>query len=381
VESASAAGTTVGEPRLRPTPVPKRVGLVAPLPPQIGGVASVAAWLLEHEDEIGCRYEAFDLWRPADGQLGGRLQLAAIPRQLRLAARFGRWLRHAPGVVHYCVACSIVSLSRDLSFVLMARASGRRVIAHVHGSEFANARSARFFQIPAMRLLARVTAERVALSPWAATELERLGISSRCIVNPVRLRGDGERTEAQAQALRLLFVGTYGKVKGCDALLDALARARESGVEATLRFVGKEMYDGEEDELRALARSRGIGDVVEFAGLQPPDRLPEFYSAADVICLPSHREVLPMALLEGMSFGLPALASTVGGIPDVVEPGRTGILVEPGDAEQLADGIRFLAADPERRLQMGRLARAGALAKTAPETITAAWRQLYGEVT
>jgi len=357
---------------------PRPIGLVAPLPPQVGGVASVAGWLLDHEREIGCRFETFDLWRPPDGQLGGRLQAGAIPRQLVLLRRFVRWLRRAPSVIHYCVACSTVSLARDLLFVAAARMAGKRVVAHVHGSEFADGGRARLFQVPAMRLLARLTVERVSLTPWATSELEAIGVSSRCIRNPLRVRGDAaQRSEPSSGPLRLLFVGSYGAAKGCVDLVDALAEARRRGVDATLRLVGKEMYDGEEHSLREQVVARELHGAVTFAGTRSHEQLPAEYESADVICLPSRREVLPMALLEGMSFGLPALASPVGGIPDVVESGRHGLLVRTGDVPRLADAIHELAANEQQRRAMGRAAAARARSLTDDDHIAEAWRSVY----
>ena len=92
----------------------RRVGLVAPLPPQVGGVASFAAWLVEHERSIGCRYEPFDLWRPPEAEAGGRVRVAPALRQVRLAARFALWLRSAPDLVHVCVSYSATGVLRDL---------------------------------------------------------------------------------------------------------------------------------------------------------------------------------------------------------------------------------------------------------------------------
>jgi glycosyltransferase involved in cell wall biosynthesis len=360
--------------------LPQPVGLVAPLPPQVGGVASVAAWLLANQDDLGCEYDAFDLWRPATAQLGGRLQLSAIPRQIRLAVGFARWLRHAPRVIHYCFACSFVSLARDLAFIVMARIAGKTVIAHVHGSEFATHPRARFVHAPAVRLLSRVTAERVALTPWAGIQLARIGVTSKCIVNPLRIRPPDGFVASADNRLRLLFVGTYGKAKGCHDLIDAVAKARAGGIDANLLFVGKEMYKGEEAALRGQAKRCNIEDDVEFAGLKLPDELSSYYASADVICLPSYREVLPMALLEGMSYGLPALASTVGGIPDIVETGCTGVLVRPGAVDELTEGIRFLAGDSDRRRRIGRAARERVLSLADPATIVTQWRELYAGV-
>lgn len=356
-----------------------RIGLVSPLPPQTGGVASVAGWLLEHQGEIGCEYDAFDLWRPANGEMGGRFRLASIPRQLGLLARYRRWLRTAPRVIHVCVAASVLSLLRDLALVALAHRSGRTVLVHVHGSEFAIKRSARFFHVPAMRLHARLSSERIAVTPWSARTLAQIAISSRCIFNPVRLTpGDAPTVrEGDEQELRLLLVGTYGEAKGCHELIDAVASVRAQGIPVRLALAGKEMYRGEEQELRERARSHRLNGAVRFLGLLAPDELKREYAAADVVCLPSHREVLPMALLEGMAFGLPALVTSVGGMPDVVQPGRTGLIVPPRRADELAEAIRLIAADPAQTRRMGEAARDRVQTLMAPELIAAEWRALY----
>jgi glycosyltransferase involved in cell wall biosynthesis len=359
------------------------VGLVAPLPPQVGGVVSVAVWLLNHEPAMECTYATFDLWRPEDGSVGGRFQLRAVGRQLRLTVLYLRWLRTAPQVLHYCVSCSVVGLSRDLLFIALARASRRRVIAHIHGSEFATSASAPFFQIPALKLLRRFSRERVTITPWAHRELQAHGIDSLVVANPILVRptnGLNPPPPAVRGGVRLLFVGSYGRLKGCELLVDAIARARAEAVDASLRFVGKEMYDGEEASLRDRVDRRGLVEAVDFAGAHPAEHLSVFYSAADVICLPSRREVLPLSLLEGMAHGLPALASTAGGIPDIVDDGRTGILVEWGDLDGLVDAIRFFAEDADRREAMGQAARERALSLTAPGRIAAQWRELYSRI-
>lgn len=354
-----------------------RIGLVAPLPPQMGGVATVAAWLLEHQASIDCSYETFDLWRPPDGQLGGRFQPSAVPRQIRLLLRYIRWLRSAPDLIHYCVACSIVSIARDTTFIALARLAGKRVIAHVHGSEFATSPSAPYLQVPAMKAIGRLTVERVTLTDWGTTQLARFGVASRSIVNPISVRGDDGPAGPSTNGLRLLFVGSYGKAKGCDELVDALARARTRGTQASLRLVGKEMYEGEEAMLRKQVEELGLDEAVHFAGRREAAELAEEYRSADVICLPSKREVLPMALLEAMSFGVPALASPVGGIPDIIEDGVSGVLVPNGDVDRLAAEIERLHAEPETRRRLAGAARERVLALTEPEQIAAQWRTLY----
>jgi glycosyltransferase involved in cell wall biosynthesis len=354
------------------------VGLVAPLPPQVGGVASVAEWLLLHEREINCRYDAFDLWRPADGESGGRFRLSSIVVQARLLGRFVRWLRGAPPLVHYCVSCTRTGLPRDLVFLALARLSGKTTIAHIHSSDLVVLQKSAVRSL-GLRGVGRLSAEPVAIAPSLAKILGELGIRSRWILNPIRLEPDGIRSHPPTSRLRLLFVGTYGERKGSFELLEALAQVRAEGVDATLRIVGREERSGEESALQSRAEALQLGAAIEFSGVAGPPELRSFYEQADVICLPSKREGLPMAILEGMAFGLPVLATTVGGIPDVVEDRVSGVLVEPGDVDGLAAGIRLYAAETDQRLAMGAAARSRVLALASPDLIASQWRELYEE--
>ncbi|MEX0816682.1 MAG: glycosyltransferase family 4 protein [Gaiellales bacterium] len=355
----------------RPAP---RLGLVAPLPPQVGGVASVAEWLLEHQRELEVRYETFDLERPQAG-VGGRWSVAAALRQALLVARFTAWAARAPRVLHFCVSCTPTGLARDAALLGLARLAGRRAIAHIHGSDLEDA-----VRSPSRRRLLGVASalaeECIALSPSSAALLGTIGIRAGWIPNPVRLAPTREREQTEGGPLRLLLVGRYGERKGCFELVEALARVREGGVDATLELVGREEHPGEEELLRRRVRARALEDSVRFAGVRDRDELAARYFGADVLCLPSRREGLPMAVLEGMAFGLPVLATRVGGVADLVEDGRSGYLVDPEDVEGLATRIRDLA-DGELRLRMGRAAKTRVNEFAADESIVARWRDLY----
>src|SRR5439155_8368015 len=162
------------------------IGLVAPLPPQIGGVASFAEWLFAHEDELGCRYEPFDLWRHPEDEVGGRLTPRATVRQVRLVARFARWLRSAPPLTHYCVSWTPTGLARDLLLLTLLRLSRRRAIGHVHVVADIDRRRAL-----ALRALARLTCELVTTTETAAKSLAAAGAPARWISNPLRIQPNG----------------------------------------------------------------------------------------------------------------------------------------------------------------------------------------------
>lgn len=358
------------------------IGLVAPLAPQIGGVAQVAEWLLAHAPEIGCTYAPFDLRRPLDKGAGGRLADAALFSQLRLLVRFVRWLPRSPRVVHICVSCTPTGLPRDALYVLLLAAARRRTIAHVHGSDLELALRARGRGI-ALRTIGRRAAAVVAVSPRPAAELAAAGVEATYVFNPISIEVGAsapERRERPDAPLQLLFVGAYGRRKGVYELLDALVHVRRQGDDVRARIVGPPEHPEEAELLAAGVRERGLADAVAVIGPVQPDEVARELLGADVFCLPSHREGLPMAILEAMAFGLPVVATAVGGIPDVVRDNQSGLVVAAGDVAGLAAAIAALARDPELRRRLGENGRSLVEELAGASVVAARWRELYASV-
>ena len=173
-------------------------------------------------------------------------------------------------------------------------------------------------------------------------------------------------------APRLAIVGRLIPIKGHDVLLRAVARARERLPGLTLEIAG----DGElEQELRATAIRLGLGDAVTFLGrVAPVDPVLE---RAEVVVVPSFGEGFGMVALEAMERGRPVIASAVGGLPEIVDEGRTGLLVPPGDVEALVRAIAQVADDPARAAGMGQAGRARALDGFSQERCTERIESLY----
>jgi glycosyltransferase involved in cell wall biosynthesis len=356
---------------------PLRVGLVAPLPPQVGGVASFAGWLIEKENAIGCRYEPFDLWRPTDAEAGGRLSADSVLRQARLMLALARWLRTAPRLVHVCVSYTRTGVPRDLVIVALLRVTGRRVIAHVHGAALME--GADPLRALALRLTARLSVETVALAPSSRAALQRLGIEASVVFNPVRLEGPASPAARQGAVCRALFVGTYGRRKGAAELVEAIAQLRGEGVSIELDLAGKEEFRGEDAELRRLVRESGLTDFVRFHGVLEAPALRDLYESSHVFVLPSRSEGLPMALLEAMAFRLPVVATRVGGIPDVVEDGESGLLIQPARTGELTDALRRLTSDSRLRDRLGEQAQARVRELASADIVAERWRTIYSE--
>jgi glycosyltransferase involved in cell wall biosynthesis len=264
-----------------------------------------------------------------------------------------------------------------LLFVALARASGRRVIAHVHGADLTV--GGHRIRALALRSIARLSVETVALAPSSRAALQRLGIEASVVFNPVRLEGPASPATRQGTVCRALFVGTYGRRKGAAELVAAVAQLRREGVSIELEFAGKEEFRGEEAELCSRVRDFGLADFVRFHGVLGTPALQDLYEGSHVFVLPSRSEGLPMALLEAMAFRLPVVATRVGGIPDVVEDGKSGLLIQPARTGELADALRRLASDPRLREQLGEQARAAVRKLASADIVAERWRTIYSE--
>ena len=216
----------------------------------------------------------------------------------------------------------------------------------------------------AERATARVTTAAVALSARQATDLARVLPSERVVLVPPGL--DVARLEASVDAARaldlrrrlaprgeavLLWLGRFVPVKDPTTLLEAAASARDSGASFTLVLAG----DG---PLRArtlrAARAAPAGAVRCVGPVADPAT---WIAASDAVVLSSRGEGTPISLLEAGALSRPVASPAVGGVPDVVEDGRTGLLVAPGDVRALGAAFARLAGDAALRADLGERAR------------------------
>lgn len=166
----------------------------------------------------------------------------------------------------------------------------------------------------------------------------------------------------------VLFVGRLTPHKGIDRLLQALPKG------ARLTIAGTSGHDPEppEDGYPALLRTLSAERDVRFAGRVSEDDLPALHRAAAVFVLPSVQttcygrsiaisELLGLSVLEAMASGTPVVASRIGGVPEIVEDGVTGLLVEPGDVQALSDAVARLLGDRALAERMGQAGRAAVL--------------------
>ena len=249
------------------------------------------------------------------------------------------------------------SFYRKAVVCLMARAAGRPYLVHLHGGGFA-----RFYEHecgPVGRHLIRTTLAHaglvIALSEEWRERLLRICPTARVEIlhNAVTVPEVTSTQAAPAPEATLLFLGHLLPDKGVYDLVKAFAQVvqRLPGVKLVLGGVG------EIDSVRALATQLGVQASVKLPGWLGPRDKQAALAASTLFLLPSYHEGMPMALLEAMSWGLPVIATPVGGIPQIVTNDVNGLLVAPGDVAGLATSITRLLENPGLRTRLGGAAR------------------------
>jgi glycosyltransferase involved in cell wall biosynthesis len=161
------------------------------------------------------------------------------------------------------------------------------------------------------------------------------------------------RAHHSAQTPKILTVGRLAFPKTFSILLRALAIIERGTFHAAIAGDGPQRQ-----QLEAEIAVLGLSGAVQLLGTRPD--VVDLLADSDIFALSSRSECLPMSVIEAMAAGLPVVASAVGGVPELVEHGRTGILVPPDDPALLADAIARLVADGGLRRRMGEAGRARA---------------------
>lgn len=329
------------------------------------GVEVVVAAVVEPRSEL----EAFA--RPLETAGIEIVRLGVPPRKYLLErAKVARLLRERqPAVVHthgYRV---------DVVDAGVARRIGIATVATVHGFTGGDGKN-RFYEWLQLRAL-KCMDSVVAVSRALADHLESQGVSAdrlHTVPNAyVRLTEPLER-EAARRALgvgdrqfRVGWVGRLSYEKGPDVFLQALAKVK--ALPFTVSIFGS---GPERQRLEKRANQLGVNDRIQWHEMIKDAA--RYFRAFDLLVLSSRTEGTPMVLLEAMAVGVPAIATDVGGVPDLLSP-REGVLVPPGDAEAIADAMRSAFDD-----RQGSLAKAQRAQIKVDEYTAESWVARYEAV-
>jgi glycosyltransferase involved in cell wall biosynthesis len=336
-----------------------RVLLVGKGYPDRGGIPTFLHTL--QEGELGDLHEITFLNVAHFGTPeGGEVTAGNIGRTLRDARNVFRMAKDQDIVHIHSALAPAVTVGRAGLLALAGRLRGAKVVLHAHGGNIETWLTTRRAKL--LMRLAMLPASHV-VAVWSAGERTLRGALGRGRVSLIDNGVDTARfapadTDHQAsRPPRILYVGLLTPRKGVLDLIEASRLLRADGVEHELLLLGGVPDEGPEAAEPVLAAAEGVARLL---GTRPPEDMPAAYADADVFCLPSWWEAMPLSVLEAMSAGLPVVASDVGDLSRLVTP-ACGTVVPTKDPRRLADALRGPLVDPELRRQQGKESRARAV--------------------
>lgn len=350
--------------------------------------------------------ELLNLTRGSEPQ-GGRASLTNVTATLDDARTVFRTARRRDVVHIHSAMAPTVTLARASTLALAARARGARVVVHAHGGllvGWADSKRReellRLLLLPAHRVVAVAESVRTVLA--GAVEPRRLGLISNGVdverFTPRPEVGEDEDADAVTRAdagtgvldpsgiadvvegrpPRVLYAGLLTPRKGVLDLFQASRDLRARDIDHELCVVGGTPDEGssaEQDVRRAAAATK-----VTMAGSVPSESMADVYRHADVFCLASWWEAMPLTVLEAMASGLPVVATDVGDNSRLVVHGETGLIVPPRDPRALAEALARLLDDAPMRRRFGQAGRARVVAEFSLDRTIDELDTLYASV-
>jgi glycosyltransferase involved in cell wall biosynthesis len=224
-------------------------------------------------------------------------------------------------------------------------------------------------------------AEKVAVSLKRLYGVEQCQVIPNCVpvdyyACPQTPRREWRAREAFGeQDMLFVCVARFAAQKNHTLLLRAFAQGPASDPNARLVLIGEGVLRG---QLEDQARDLGVGNQVRFLGLRAD--IPDVLGAMDVFVLSSDWEGNPLSVIEAMASGLPIVSTAVGGVPDLFECGKEGLIVQPGDVQGFSNSMAYLSRNRESRLSMGMAAARRARENYDVSSMVQAYEELYEDL-
>lgn len=239
------------------------------------------------------------------------------------------------------------SFWRKTIFIYLSKLFRKKVIYHIHGANY------KLFYPKYPRTITHVIKKCdlvIALSESWKDFFEKnirprkIEVLKNVVENPRK------RSITKEPFCVLVFLGRLGVRKGIYDLLEVIHQNSDKYRGYLKLYCGG---DGEVDKFLALLKEYQLEDMVQYVGWIKGEKKYELLSKADAYVLPSYNEGLPISILEAMSYKLPIISTNVGGIPEILENGKNGFLIEPGDKKALEKALDAIINSEEIRKNMG----------------------------
>lgn len=276
---------------------------------------------------------------------------------MRFAASFSRtfWLllTRRYDLCYCAITCHGGCFLRDAPYVLLCKLFGRRVVIHQH-----NKGMSQDVDKPVFRWIYPMVYKnvKVILLSWQLySDIEKIVRRENVMICPngIKPSADPDFVHITNTVPQIFFLSNLLIDKGVLVLLDALRILKDEGYCFVCDFVGSETHDISAKRFGEEVGGRGLDQMAIYRGRKHGDEKKYFFEKTDIFVFPSLNEAFGLVAVEAMEYGIPVIASNEGGIPDIIEDGINGLLVEKNNPADLASAIKKLIVDSSLRAQMG----------------------------
>lgn len=341
-----------------------RVLVVGPVPPPTGGIASVIQDIANSDLSNEYTFEIFErslLPEDAKGFIG---------RNLFRGKRFLRFFDRVNGGNYRFVhihAPDIVFLGTAI-FMLLSRLAGVKVLLHIHGNWDIFYRNAswlgKLYKRLGLALPSRIAVlyqrwvdEIKKLRPRADVRVLRNFLHATNPPDPREIEELRQTLSLTKENFVVLTVGNMGPNKGSYEILRAVPKVISEDDSVRFVLLGAEKKPGTMARLSAITEQENLGPWVRLRGEVERSKVASFYGLADIFLLPSFSEGMPVTIIEAMRSRLPIIATPVCAVPDMIENGVSGWLINPGSPAEIADSVLRLKRDQSLRLKLAEAGR------------------------
>lgn len=262
-------------------------------------------------------------------------------------AQFWGWmLFHKEIQIVHVHGASDASFWRKRIFVNVAKMFGKKVVYHCHGAEFKQFANHHYEAVS--KFLKKCDCVIALSESWKEWFEKNFHQSNVVVIKNVINMPNVSRIEHPC--FTMLFLGRLGKRKGIYDLLEVISSHKNEFLGKLKLILGG---DGDVEIVKSIIAEGNLADIVEYKGWVSGDMKTELLNLADAYILPSYNEGLPISVLEAMSYSLPVISTTVGGIPEILKNGLNGFIVKPGDQKAIYEAIKQMMNNKIMCKEMG----------------------------
>ncbi|MDD6723597.1 MAG: glycosyltransferase family 4 protein [Bacteroidales bacterium] len=328
---------------------------IAPLPPPVHGSAMVSRQIKESKvinDSYRCDFVNLSTSRRMD-EIG-----KTTPAKLwRFASSYfkvlGKLLTRRYDLCYLAITCHGAGFLKDAPYVLLCKLFRRKIVIHQHNKGMSDDVDRPLYKwlLPSVYRNADV----ILLSQYLYPDIEKVVKKEQVMICPngIAAKEGIPVFDHQNTVTRILFLSNLMESKGVFVLLDACKILKDKGYSFKCDLVGGETKEIDATRFNEEVQKRGLDGIVVYHGRKYGADKEEYLQNSDIFVLPTSNDCFPLVLLEAMQNGLPCVSTPIGGIPDIIADGETGLLCESKKPSALAESLEKLLADKSLRVMMG----------------------------